>query len=409
MLNPAMRRGIGGRLKWRLVETVDLVAGLLLLGVGQGLFLAALMLLRPQLRTPANIFLAALVAGLALSCLDGALRASGVAVPVWLALAFLALLPLFGPLLRFHLDALLEEGEWRIARRHTKWLLSPALGTALVIAFPFLAGSSAGAIMTDGDVPDDPGVLAAVIVFLSVHVLAALQQGAAMIWGMRSTNAVRTLDDATRSRLIWLRGLLMLALLCWLAYVASLVAGLVDGGVAGNVEYWASLTYAGALYGLGLLGLARPDTLLPAPGQIVAAIVKPANGPKYAKSALTDEDAQRIADKVLEAFRRSQPHLDPTITLAKLAQLIGASTNDVSQAINTQLGGSYNDLISRWRIEEAKRLLADPAASESVLDVCYAVGFNSKSVFNSAFKRFTGETPSGFRSRCLVSSEPPAN
>lgn len=403
-MSPATRHAKRRRLTGGVCATVDLVAGLLLLGVGQGLFLAILLLLRPQLRTPANWFLAALVAALALSCVSAALRAADVARPVSTAVAFLALLPLYGPLLRFHLDALFAQGEWRFERRHRRWLVTPVVGILLVLGFTLLAGPSVMTILTDGDVLPTPRNLSALIALVVLHLLAASQQCAAIIWGVRRTRRIDRLDDSTRSRLVWVRGVLIIAFVCWLAFAASLVAGFVDGALADKTEGWASLLYAASLYGLGLLGLARPDTLLPAPGQVVAAILEPARTPKYARSALTDEDARRIASKIEDVLRRSQPHLDPTLTLAKLAQMIGASTNDVSQAINTQLGGSYHELIARWRIEEAKRLLADPSDGVNVLEVCYAVGFNSKSVFNSAFKRLTDKTPSAFRADILSRS-----
>jgi len=51
--------------------------------------------------------------------------------------------------------------------------------------------------------------------------------------------------------------------------------------------------------------------------------------------------------------------------------------------------------ISNIRIEEAKRLLTNPKDKKiTVLEVMYEVGFNSKSSFNTLFKKYTGVTPS---------------
>jgi AraC-like DNA-binding protein len=49
-------------------------------------------------------------------------------------------------------------------------------------------------------------------------------------------------------------------------------------------------------------------------------------------------------------------------------------------------------------VEEAKELLQDPDKSAyTVLALAEEAGFNSKTAFNTAFKRFTGETPTEYR------------
>ena len=70
----------------------------------------------------------------------------------------------------------------------------------------------------------------------------------------------------------------------------------------------------------------------------------------------------------------------------------------MSRIINEQFGQSYNDLINQYRISEAqKRLVALADKDKTVLEIMYECGFYSKSVFNTAFKKFTGTTPSQFR------------
>ncbi|WP_434668377.1 helix-turn-helix domain-containing protein [Aeromonas sp. NJAU223] len=63
--------------------------------------------------------------------------------------------------------------------------------------------------------------------------------------------------------------------------------------------------------------------------------------------------------------------------------------------MNACSGGHFYDWINRYRVEEAKRLLQ--GSEETVASICYQAGFNSKSTFNTAFRRHTGLTPSAFR------------
>jgi len=62
-------------------------------------------------------------------------------------------------------------------------------------------------------------------------------------------------------------------------------------------------------------------------------------------------------------------------------------------------------LINYNRIEEAKRRLIEPAKqNQTILAIAYDVGFNSKSAFNNAFKKFTDMTPSQYKQLRLSAS-----
>jgi AraC-like DNA-binding protein len=64
------------------------------------------------------------------------------------------------------------------------------------------------------------------------------------------------------------------------------------------------------------------------------------------------------------------------------------------------LGQTFSDFVNSYRVEAAKRKLLDPAFRHlSVLGIAEEVGFNSKSSFNSVFKKHTNMTPSRFRNR----------
>ena len=64
---------------------------------------------------------------------------------------------------------------------------------------------------------------------------------------------------------------------------------------------------------------------------------------------------------------------------------------------------NFNQMANRFRIEEAKRRLADPALRRlPILTIAYDCGFGSVGPFNRAFKAETGLTPLEFRGRFRV-------
>lgn len=117
--------------------------------------------------------------------------------------------------------------------------------------------------------------------------------------------------------------------------------------------------------------------------------------PKYARSALTDDHAAKLAFKVEAAMRKDALYLDPSLSLQKLSKEVGALPNQVSQTLNQEIGSSFFDYVAHWRIEASKPMIM--AGDTSVLAVALDVGFNSRSTFYKAFKRETGMTPKDYR------------
>lgn len=121
---------------------------------------------------------------------------------------------------------------------------------------------------------------------------------------------------------------------------------------------------------------------------------------KYQTSALTEDIAAEILKKLLAIMEGENIYLDPDLTLKKLSERLMVHYNHLSQIINEKLKLSFNDFINKYRIEEAKRRFADPREQDkTILEIAYDVGFYSKSVFNTAFKKFSGETPSQYKKK----------
>jgi len=95
-------------------------------------------------------------------------------------------------------------------------------------------------------------------------------------------------------------------------------------------------------------------------------------------------------------------YLDPLITLNDLAKQCKIPVHYLSQILNEELHMNFYNYINLHRIEDAKQLLSNPKNKDmTILEVLYAMGFNSKSVFNTAFKKHVKISPSEYKKRHL--------
>ena len=91
-----------------------------------------------------------------------------------------------------------------------------------------------------------------------------------------------------------------------------------------------------------------------------------------------------------------KPFLDSELSLASLADQTAMTERELSELINHSLGVHFFDFINQHRIRYSKmRLKEEP--EESILTILLESGFNSKSSFNTAFKKHVGMTPSAYR------------
>ena len=105
-----------------------------------------------------------------------------------------------------------------------------------------------------------------------------------------------------------------------------------------------------------------------------------------------------LALSVDDAIREGQIYMDPDITLDKLAESLKILPRDLSSLINRHFGVNFYEFINRYRIEEAKRMLtSEEYKATTITDIYLKVGFNSKSVFYTFFKKLEGMTPSQCR------------
>ncbi|OJJ20323.1 hypothetical protein BKI52_17820 [marine bacterium AO1-C] len=125
---------------------------------------------------------------------------------------------------------------------------------------------------------------------------------------------------------------------------------------------------------------------------------------KYQKSSLSVEKEQHALDKLKRLMSTEKPFLENTLSLPILAKKLAISTHHLSQIINDNLKQSFFEMLASYRIQEAQRILTDSTQQHlKIEEIAEQVGYNSKSAFNAAFKKITGQTPSQYRKQTLTS------
>lgn len=105
---------------------------------------------------------------------------------------------------------------------------------------------------------------------------------------------------------------------------------------------------------------------------------------------------KEIIDSLTRLMKNDKIFLDPDLSLSNLASKINSNSHEISRVLNSSLGLNYNDFVNQYRIYHAKNLLLNNSDNKKISAIAFESGFNSISVFNSSFKKFTGITPSRF-------------
>lgn len=102
--------------------------------------------------------------------------------------------------------------------------------------------------------------------------------------------------------------------------------------------------------------------------------------------------------RIIKTLEQERLYLNPNLSLQMLAEKSGVPDYALSFVLNENLKTSFTSLINLYRVNEAKRLLVNPAKNHlSIAGIAYECGFNTLSSFNSAFKKLNNATPSEYK------------
>jgi AraC-like DNA-binding protein len=109
-----------------------------------------------------------------------------------------------------------------------------------------------------------------------------------------------------------------------------------------------------------------------------------------------DKDFKRIKDHIIE----NKLYLDPLLGADAITEELRISKSYMSKLINSYSQYNFSDFINSLRIEQAKKFLSNEEFSQYTnVSVGLECGFNSKSTFYSAFRKFTSQTPTEFKEK----------
>jgi AraC-like DNA-binding protein len=123
---------------------------------------------------------------------------------------------------------------------------------------------------------------------------------------------------------------------------------------------------------------------------------------RFDKETVPDQDHVEKELQLLEQLQnymeKERPYKNSDLSLAELSSKTKIPQYLLSRIINGRLDQNFFDFVNEYRIKEVTNRLKDPADSQfTILSLAMDAGFNSKSSFNSAFRKSTGTTPSAYR------------
>ncbi len=362
----------------------------LLLGSAHAIVLA-IVLRRRERHRRANLYLAAMLGALALLLLDGFLRARGTLLVHPHLIGLTAWVPfVLGPLVYLYVRELTapEPEQLRSPWRH--FMVPAAYVVLLAVTFlPRSASYKRGVAYHDA-----PWFISALEVVLLVYGIT--YSIAVLVLLRRHQARVRAIYSNLRGvSLRWLQVLGVLSALVWIAAFVGFVIRITEVTDASGASAIVPIGSAITVFVVGYFQLGQAEIFVgqPAVEPSTPAVPRPA----YARARLAEHDAAAVEARIMSAMTERRLYQRAGLTLGELADEVAATPHEVSQILSTRLQRNFYSFVNEHRITHVKAALA--SSERPVLDLAFEAGFQSKSTFNSAFRKATGMTPREFRQR----------
>ena len=375
---------------------IDIFTVLVLLGVGQALFLIMLLLSFRQKDALPNFLLSFLLFDFSIGLLGTTLGTSGY-YEKWPHLIRLAepLVFIYGPVIFLYVRSLTGK---KIGSRELLHFLPFVLTVLLLIPFYLKSGDEkiafvktyflSNQLMTEAFAMISLRMAHLLIyIFLSFRLLKAYEKG------IRDQ-----FSNVDKLSLSWLYKLLIgfaaIIFVSFITYVLVMMGklSLLDSNII------ASLMVAVVIYSIGYLGFRQTKLRLQMEQENGQTEPLPKESEQARSHAFSEEMANRYLLALQQKMEQEKLFTRSELSLNMLAGQLGIQPYQLSQLINRELNQTFFDFVNQYRIEEVKGRLVDPANKPyTIMAIAMDAGFNSKSAFNQAFKKYTGLTPSAYR------------
>lgn len=189
------------------------------------------------------------------------------------------------------------------------------------------------------------------------------------------------------SRVKWLKELTFCFSLFLVTVFVLYVFTLIGGKYNPTANYLYTVVTSGIIYFVAYKLVLNPE------------LISPDFTQKYrAYMQFIGEDGEKYLQKMRLLMNETKVFTNPELKLSLLAEQVGLPPHQVSKLINEKFGKSFNDYVNEYRVNEfILRINDSKFQSLSIYGIALDVGFNSKSSFNTAFKKITGKTPSEYK------------
>ena len=121
------------------------------------------------------------------------------------------------------------------------------------------------------------------------------------------------------------------------------------------------------------------------------------DGGRYSGSSLNKDSQQELFGRLERLMQNDQVYKNSLFPREKMAELLGTNRTYLSQTINEQTGLTFTHYMNKYRIEEARRILADPQDDTPIKAIAADLGFSSVTTFYTLFKAVVQMSPDQYR------------